>query len=158
MKELPNTLHELLGLAIKDMEALMGTEDNAFDMGAWIYMSKYGNLCYVCMAGAVMLNTLKIKKPPRGQDIKLEPFKRPLRFKIYAIDNMRKGKFKEAFLHLYNEMVLDDAGVLDKINLNKINNEYKKDNEKNDGVIGLYPQEYLHLFKKYQRKLKEANL
>ena len=155
MKKLPDTLHGLLDLAIKDMEALEKRKDVKFDMDSW--MDERGKVCYVCMAGAVMFNTLKIRLDGEVYDSISCYFTHDQKHnekKIKAIDKMRLGRFRSAL----GEKLNIEERFIGNSCLKKLENEYYEDIDANVSPIYEYPQFYLNLFKKYQKKLKELNL
>ncbi len=59
---LPEKISDLINMAIDDIEAIEKMENYVIDMGTWHETTKFDDgveKCAVCMAGAVMVNTLK---------------------------------------------------------------------------------------------------
>lgn len=86
-------LSELLRLAVRDAQAAEAA-GHELNMGTWLETDDNGR-CLVCMAGAVMLQTLGLSKPlPGGYDL---PHRHGEENALLAIDNMRTGDFVIAY-------------------------------------------------------------
>ena len=154
MKKLPDKLHELLSLAIKDMEILSKNPKVKFNMGNWVKVDdKY---CEVCLAGSVMFNTLKIRKTNSPSSLG-----RDMAYKMCAIDEMRGGWFidaKKALLDYDPDIKIKEE---DREKLKKLDELFSTDYEYElikGNNISDRPQQNLHFYKKYRDKLKEMNL
>lgn len=99
---LPDTLHELLGLALKDASWAMESPNYSLNMGSWHEPYLGGEdewACDVCLAGAVMARSL-------GADISLglcPEVGSAAGNKLRAINSMRGGYFYEAYSLCYGE-------------------------------------------------------
>jgi len=62
MSTLPSKLGDLIRLAIKDLEACESTPGYLIEMAEWHTYVPDEDICYVCLAGAVMANTLKVPR------------------------------------------------------------------------------------------------
>ena len=93
---LPNKLSDLLELAMKDVRAIEEDPRYRLDMSHWHMPSiETPGVCLVCMAGAVMANTLEISPTQNFGEphILVDYMNGPA---IRAIDLMRKGAFEAA--------------------------------------------------------------
>jgi hypothetical protein len=117
---LPNTLHELLGIALKDLKAIEAKKNYKIDMNNWAtFDSRDSSKCSVCMAGSVIVGTLGI---PFSRTLSNEAGKiygdlEPESFtvgkiteKLHAINCLREGDISSAleYLNIYfsnNELV-----------------------------------------------------
>lgn len=63
---LPEKFSAAIRLAIKDMKALSHSTRYKIDMSSWHQFSQIDDICYVCMAGAVLTRNFYI---PRNKDI-----------------------------------------------------------------------------------------
>lgn len=104
--ELPSTLHELLRVALDDMRKCMNSGDYVLDMDVWhsVEMDTDGR-CHVCMAGAVMAQTLKT--PLRDTVV---PYTFPgINYgRLQALNSMRIADFRGA---LHDVREYDDLDV-----------------------------------------------
>lgn len=84
--KLPDLPSELILLALKDLEVIENSDDYEVDMLNWHMFD--GDKCLVCLAGAVMVNTL-------NHDINTDSypdiFNKDTCDKLYALDEFRKG-------------------------------------------------------------------
>lgn len=92
--ELPNKLHELLTLALKDFREQVAAGRNV-DMTKW-YRSVDGT-CTVCLGGSVIANTLKMKPKNSFCAFNLSEANKN---KLFAIDYLRAGNIAGACLQL----------------------------------------------------------
>lgn len=58
----PETLHELLALALADYDIISQRPDYVIDMSRWHSPRIKGRICHVCLAGCVIANTLQYTK------------------------------------------------------------------------------------------------
>ena len=93
---LPDTLHELLAAAINDARHLNPYSYYPSSM-RWHY-SPTGGHCEVCLAGSIIARTYRSS---RSLDILPSMFSFAIYRKLCAIDNMRRGKWLNAYLTLY---------------------------------------------------------
>ncbi len=101
--KLPNKLSELLRLAVRDAQAVEANPLYRLDMA--VYHEPIANedeetgerteYCAVCMAGAVMANTLGA-----DPDCETGPSEFGETEQLYAIDNLRSGDLDDAFASL----------------------------------------------------------
>jgi hypothetical protein len=92
---LPNTLSELLALAIEDMRVI--AKDPRYELDMNLFHSPIGDKCYVCLAGSVMARTLKL---PPGENYIPDEFDKDTFNKLYALDALRIGDLVEAAFEL----------------------------------------------------------
>lgn len=113
-EQLPDKLHELLGLALIDFKACQ--DDNKFRVckGSWVRFDpddwKQKGPCYVSFAGSVMVKTLGVleHEPLRGAiDFRgnTGPWKYDQRTmdKLTAIDAMGEGSLRRAYSFCYDD-------------------------------------------------------
>lgn len=102
MNDLPNKLSELISLAYEDAKQILRTPGYELNMDHWHRYSAYQwhghsmhtierDTCYVCLAGAVMANTLGA---PREKDLSPDEMRIYVRDKLEALNEFR-------LLHLY---------------------------------------------------------
>ena len=98
---LPETLHELLKVALDDLESISEKEEYKVNMREWHEGGWDSFKCAVCLAGSVMARLIDY-----DSKTDLEPwnFKNSLREKFCAIDQLRTFDLKGAFSWLYTEM------------------------------------------------------
>lgn len=90
--KLPDTLHELLELALGDLKKQ--EEDGHVDMGNWLYVN---DVCCACLAGSVMRFTLGIVPSRAGR----YPDFIPEANKLYALNSLRGGCVSSAMDYMY---------------------------------------------------------
>lgn len=98
MSKLPDTLHELLEVAIRDLKAVDKSEDYEIDMTVWYHTN---DKCKVCMAGAVMAKTLNFG--PESFDLGDIWDEEGEKFMI--IDDLRLCNIEISYNRLYNEQL-----------------------------------------------------
>ena len=113
-KGLPDTLSDLLRVAVQDAMILEKTPGFKLNMSNWVL--PFNGECHVCMAGACMVKELGIAPPPLRasfpEDVKNYRASR----KLYAIDSMRQGDVDVAAKYLKLDLteaqgkVIEDAG------------------------------------------------
>ena len=93
---LPDTLHGLLELALRDFDSV--AQDPAYKVNMRAWLRKAGGVCHVCLAGAVMAKTLKIAPSEDDHFLGLGYFDCPLGVasKLRALDYLRDGMLREA--------------------------------------------------------------
>ena len=92
---LPDTLHELLDVALKDIDEVYKDPGYEVDMGRW-HQTGADGVCYVCFAGAVIAKTLKVDKSVHitqpdyhwGDDVA---------HKLYALDKLSEFNVIDAW-------------------------------------------------------------
>lgn len=95
--KLPEKQSALLRLAVKDAQVIEKNKNYKFDMGEW-HLPKFDNTgkptgkCTVCLAGAVIANTLKVspKVEKNPYDLEYEGH-RDTCLKLRKIDELRGG-------------------------------------------------------------------
>lgn len=95
MKKLPKKPSALLKLALTDVEAVEAMGNVEFDMSEWIVPADDTGTCQVCIAGAVMLNSLKASYV---EDVC--SFNSVVPQEFWAIDNFRQGRLMNALEEL----------------------------------------------------------
>ena len=95
--ELPDVPSQLLNLAMDDFEKCLALpEKYMIDMHGWAYRRLDG-VCEVCLAGAVMCQTLDASVPPRNFKIPEDYASDGLDAKLKALDHIRCGDIDYAF-------------------------------------------------------------
>ena len=160
-KELPNTLHELLSLAIKDLEIAKKRKNVELNMTTYMLKEISNNKCYVCMAGAIMLYTLCIR-PTKYQLRNWNQVSNENKEKLFAIDSIRKGRYWEAFWYIYKKGAREQRQVLKQCEDNYVNNDsifgYNDMHDEDLYLIARRPQDFVPMFKKHAQILKEAGI
>jgi hypothetical protein len=117
--ELPNTLHELLYIALCDLEKVEKDPRYRIEMEVWHNFNGLNNTCKVCLAGAVLAKTCDIPLESNSWEL----FDLPWRH-LRAIDWLRKGYINTAYLILYDdnykEEVIRDVKIIEYIFNRKI--------------------------------------
>ena len=102
---LPDTLTELLEVAIADGRSLIGNENYRFFSGDWhraiVDSETYTCKNYVCLAGAVMAGTLGTN---HLYDCLPREFPKSVSRKLVCIDDMRTGDFRMAWMNMYGTL------------------------------------------------------
>lgn len=93
--KLPNKLSELLRLAVRDAQAVEQRDGYRLDMLVF-HEPRRGGSCAVCMAGAVIANTLE---GDPSCDLAPADFDQDT-WRLWAIDSMRQGAFVDALNEL----------------------------------------------------------
>lgn len=96
---LPDTLHETVLVAKKDLLAIKENPNYKLDMGIWHTFDKQKNKCLVCLAGAVLANTYKINLFEYVSIVSLE--NQPDSHKLIALDEIRGGYIPSAIRCFY---------------------------------------------------------
>lgn len=105
--DVPQTLHELLRLALDDFDIVTQQPDVKVEMGLWKRTSQ-DNVCHLCLAGAVMRNTFNIAQDVDGLSLDAF-FTQPWVWAFTAIDHMRMGYVENALLFLkYDKITFDE--------------------------------------------------
>lgn len=94
--KLPDHPGDLIRLAIKDLEKVEKSKDYVVHMLDWHLPLKNGK-CLVCMAGAVMANTLKVDKKYYAEPGR---FGEQEKGKLNAINQFRVGDIYLGLIHL----------------------------------------------------------
>jgi hypothetical protein len=88
---LPDKLSDLIDLALNDLQSFVA-EGNKVDMNkCWLKTEK--GVCYGCLAGAVMKQTLKMKGTA---GYGLEGIPHSIQDKLIALDRIRQGMIRSA--------------------------------------------------------------
>ena len=137
MKTLPSKPSELVKLAIIDLKAIEATPGYLIDMGSWHVghaPGSSGDKCWVCLAGAVMANSLGVKPsmsvkpwdPIFDSDVTLEG-------KLEALDSFRSGDIYHGITLMCPEFDTDEKAdaLLEKMgeSCNIFIPEYEEDRE-----------------------------
>lgn len=116
MSTLPDDLPSLIRLAVADLERCEVSEDYVVDMKFWHVPGGAGT-CFVCLAGAVMAQTLGV-----DAQVDATPGWSEERCKLWALDAVRSGELRRA-LKLMNK----DPSVADRVDV--VIPSYKADPE-----------------------------
>lgn len=96
-KTLPKKPSALLSLALGDFDKVKRRKGYQIDMGAWHSYQDYGDICEVCLAGAVMACSLgEVRTNSCHPKSLLESPRRQL----LALDWLREGHVASAFYRL----------------------------------------------------------
>lgn len=99
-QKLPDKPSKLILTALADLEEREKDRNIEIYMGEWLTPNRdfFGKVegCSVCLAGAVMLG--KITDDPKNLDSYYDPsyFDNDTRRKLYALNSLREGNFKES--------------------------------------------------------------
>lgn len=94
-RRLPEKLSDLIDLAVKDAKACENTP--GVELHMWRYHEPGGGQCAVCMAGAVMDQTMRA---PRNEERLPEMYSEYNTDRLRAIDAVRGGRVLNALYHL----------------------------------------------------------
>lgn len=89
MKKLPGHPADLLKLALKDMKKCLKNEQYKIEMGFWHWAQLDTNTCYICIAGAIMAQTLNT--PPNISKRPEDFSNKDIQNKLQAIDLILAG-------------------------------------------------------------------
>ena len=99
---LPNSMPALTELAVRDViRCERQPKKYRLDMAKWLYRPQLSKPCSVCMAGAVMAQTLGVRLPVEGTG--LDPLSlgdEHARVRLYAINAIRTGDAHYAYYRL----------------------------------------------------------
>ena len=95
---LPETLHELLKVALDDLEVVRGKKKYKISMRNWHEGGWDSFKCAVCLAGSVMARLIDYDYET---DLDPEDFQESIDKKFCAIDELRTFELKKAFIWLY---------------------------------------------------------
>lgn len=108
--KLPNTLGELLEVALQDLRKCEESDEYTINMLVWY---ETNGRCYVCMAGAVMAKSLGYDESHQiGHNLPV-----PIRIndswnaKLEAINELRKGHIERAMLSLNRHQSLSELDI-----------------------------------------------
>ena len=112
--KLPTKFSALLRLTVEDCKKVEAQSDKyVFDMTVWVEPGRQGGHCAVCMAGAVMMQRLKLdldeayqNMPAHSECIEPSVYDNPTRDKLLEINNLRTGRIMEECI--YREIELSD--------------------------------------------------
>jgi hypothetical protein len=112
MKALPDKLSELLELAMRDLEAVEADPRYRVDMSHWHEPRRDSEFCLVCLAGAVMAKTLRLRPTTRVQGLHAR-FGYNIGLKLRALDRLRRGEVVVALktLALVSEDEVEEVGA-----------------------------------------------
>ena len=97
-------LHELLNLALDDLEKCEKDPDYLIDMGEWHF--PYGGKCFVCLAGAMMAKSLGTSPHYDGSPEDFENCS-----ELQALDCLRCGDVEQAYYVLGIESKVPDRRI-----------------------------------------------
>jgi len=104
MNKLPEKMSELIALAIKDLKACEKLSE-VYEINMEFWHNPHNNKCKVCLAGAVMAQTLEASPyafiGPSEFDDDYE--EENIQAKLFALDLLRSGETKDAFTELNQE-------------------------------------------------------
>lgn len=92
-QQLPDKLSDLITVAVDDCLKIQKADDYKLLMGVWHSPNYTGDKCAVCMAGAVMVHRLDVKKDQHAIPC---DFDFVTQNKLYAIDDIRCGSIVRA--------------------------------------------------------------
>lgn len=104
---LPDKLSELGRLALKDMHVIKQNPNYRIEMVDW--HANRGGICFVCLAGCVMANTLGAEQ---SKSIYPVIFGADIQAKLSAIDSLRQGRLVPALFYLgRNHPAIKDRNI-----------------------------------------------
>ena len=102
MNTLPHTLHGLLDAARRDIyKVLSAPHRYTLNMDRWVEYNPTTKMCEVCLAGAVMVNSLGLVADAHHRKPSLYYFAGGLDLKLRAINQLREGDPVSAIKVLY---------------------------------------------------------
>ena len=141
MKALPDKLSDLFTVAVNDLEKIQKDNKYKINMPTWHSYNKRNEICYVCMAGAVMAKTLGYDRKRTYRFFEIEGIEN--RNKLDRIDDFRKFDFRDTFI--------GNQDILDKLN--------KFIEDKLIGYRNLIPLEKaIPMYRKVINKMKELGV
>jgi len=104
--KLPGRPSALIELALKDIEQVVKKKRYGIDMGRWFHRTNQGERCTVCLAGAVMVNSLGCT-PLRG-DFNITPLSYgEERAALYALNSFGCGEIESGLSYMGMELPKD---------------------------------------------------
>ena len=110
-------LWKLLEFALQDYKACEVAPNVKFNMGVWLDQYEDG-ICYVCLAGSVLLNTFEVKSPTDKFGNSLEKVvelasnsnkeRKLIENRCNAINELRSGLICSAYVSLYDTIFPDE--------------------------------------------------
>ena len=110
--KLPNKLSALLRAAVADCKAVSKDKRYVLNMHYWHEYDADAKKCCVCMAGAVLANTVKI---PLKETVVVFGCGGPEEDKMIAIDQARFGALYAAVSYMYVEPSADQIETLKRL-------------------------------------------
>lgn len=125
---LPDTLHELIGLALDELRAVEQTPGYVVDMSTWVQHQETTGLCSVCLAGAVVRNHPAVQEALNRQKVSrlFDGFKfvsptgtfskePKITNSMLALDDLRTGHMRNAARIFYDDDRGDDLPEYQRI-------------------------------------------
>lgn len=113
-KELPSKLSDLILLAVRDFYAVQKKPGYKHNMNSWHAYVTEEKVCYVCLAGCVMANTLRV---PKSSNAIPDDLPAPTREKLEAINEVRTGPVSTAWTYITSmprgQLPADQARAID---------------------------------------------
>ena len=106
-QHLPKTPSELIRVALADLRACEDDHRYVVDMGDWhapITDDSGREVCSVCLAGAVMAQTLRVPREQPIYSAGLRHHSRGVKDGLYALDCFRRGELKEGLRRLKQDI------------------------------------------------------
>ena len=155
--KLPNSLHETMELAFKDMEVI--SKDPRYELNMDHWHTPQVDKCLVCKAGSIMANTLGLDIEDTPDEISKNEI---VWSKLVAVNDVRRFNFISAFYNFYRlekEISFSDFK-------NKISDEISDirawliHSFQNEAPYGLamYPLKYKSEWKKIIGMIKEVEI
>lgn len=105
-----DTLSGLLRQAVRDVRKIEKMPGYSLAMNTWHAQDRLDEVCYVCMAGAVMVCTLGAPQRANSESIFAE-LNVAENKKVSAIDLMRKGDFRAAYGCVMGDVLPTDGEI-----------------------------------------------
>lgn len=126
MSQLPDKPSDLIELALADLTAVEA-QPEVFKvlMDYWLVASEGPSICYVCLAGAVMVGTLRC-----GHDISMFPNEigdPDTRIKLCALNKFREGRIDIAFEYMRLKLPSEFSGRRNIIEYELYPAKFKRD-------------------------------
>ena len=142
MNKLPDKLSDLIELSITDLEKCEASPDYRIDMEVWhTYRSEN---CYVCLAGAVMSQTL-------DRDTKHDiNWSSEVDSELRALDSIRRGDLQRALMYFKALTIQEAYDQFEDVIKNVDPIEY--------AAYEINPEQFKQYLRKVANKLREYNL
>ncbi len=93
----PDTLHELLGMALEDFKKVLKNPKYRVTMDIWYKFNAEEDICYVCLAGAFVSQRMK----PKGNQINWHTISAEWYHALEALNSVRACRVPDALIEYY---------------------------------------------------------
>ena len=106
---LPDTLHELLDLALNDFIQIKDNDEYEIDFNTWHSIRQRGGKCHVCLAGTVIANTFKVDRSEFIEMLSDYFYDRSVIKKLQVLDRLAEYRILSAWRILHPGENIPDA-------------------------------------------------